>query len=137
MWPGGGDYQTDNYFGEHRGLSWSKIILISIILLFILRVGDFCNTRNLTKYNVSQKKILNGFRNISITFSKGFEQKVATLRLKTLLKIKENSIGNFTTLWAALLMKPHLLLNFCTKSENFIHRTFVLNQKILVIGPLY
>ena len=31
------------------------------------------------------------------TCSKGFEQKVATLRLKTLLKIKENSIGNFTT----------------------------------------
>ena len=37
----------------------------------------------------------------------------------------------------ALLMKPHLLLDFCTKSENFIHRTFVLNWKILVIGHLY
>ena len=30
------------------------------------------------------------------TCSKGFEQKVATLRLKTLLKIKENFIGNKT-----------------------------------------
>ena len=30
------------------------------------------------------------------TCLKGFEQKVATLRLKTLLKIKENFIGNKT-----------------------------------------
>ena len=36
-----------------------------------------------------------GYRNI-VTCSKGFEQKVATLRLKTLLKIKENFIGNKT-----------------------------------------
>ena len=28
-----------DYIGEHRGLPWSKIIVISIILLFILRVG--------------------------------------------------------------------------------------------------
>ena len=37
---------------------------------------------------------LNGFRNISITFSKGFEQKVANLRLKTQLKMKDNFIDN-------------------------------------------
>ena len=30
------------------------------------------------------------------TCSKGFEQKVATLRLKILLKIKENFMGNKT-----------------------------------------
>ena len=38
-----------------------------------------------------------GNKNLIQTCSKGFEQKVATLRLKTQLKIKENSIGNFTT----------------------------------------
>ena len=30
----------------------------------------------------------------------------------------------------SLLMKPHLLLDFCTKSENISNRTFVLNRKI-------
>ena len=57
----------------------------------------FVTQETLQNIMYHKKKILNGFRNISITFSKGFEQKVATLRLKTLLKIKENSIGNFTT----------------------------------------
>ena len=33
---------------------------------------------------------------VHYTCLKGFEQKVATLRLKTLLKIKENFIGNKT-----------------------------------------
>ena len=35
-----------------------------------------------------------GNKNLIQTCSKGFEQKVATLRLKTLLKKKENYIGN-------------------------------------------
>ena len=36
------------------------------------------------------------FGDLIKTCSKGFEQKVATLRLKTLLKIKENSIGKIS-----------------------------------------
>ena len=105
---------------------------IPTFLYFICKLGwpDFCRPNQSKKVKNQKLKFLK-------TCSKGFEQKVATLRLKTQLKIKENSIGNFTTSWAALLMKPHLVLDFCTKSENFIHRTFVLNQKILVIGPLY
>ena len=48
---------TGDYIGEHRGLPWSKIIVISIILLFVLRVGVFDNTKNLAQDNVSFKKI--------------------------------------------------------------------------------
>ena len=55
-----GDYidrQTGDSIGEHWGLPESKIILISIVLLFlsfILWVGDFGNTKKLPKNNVSQ-----------------------------------------------------------------------------------
>ena len=48
---------TGDYIGEHRGLPWSKIIVISIILLFVLRVGVFDNTKNLAQDNVPFKKI--------------------------------------------------------------------------------
>ena len=51
------DRQTGDSIGEHWGLPESKIILISIVLLFllfILWVGDFGNTKKLPKNNVSQ-----------------------------------------------------------------------------------
>ena len=54
----------------------------------------FVTQETLQNIMYHKKKILNGFRNISITFSKGFEQKVATLRLKTQIKMKDNFIGN-------------------------------------------
>ena len=46
--------------------------------------------------NASKVGIFLEHKNQMKTCSKGFEQKVATLRLKILVKIKENFIGNKT-----------------------------------------
>ena len=47
---------TGDYIGELRGLPWAKIIVISIILLLVLRVGFFDNTKNLAQDNVLERK---------------------------------------------------------------------------------
>ena len=49
-----GDFIDKLTIDEHWVLPESKIILISIVLLFILWVGDFGNTKKLPKNNVSQ-----------------------------------------------------------------------------------